>query len=214
MNVFMRHFAANPAISENGESVGGVVGFLRGLKNLINGLYPKEVIVVWEGGGSPRRRAIDPNYKHSRRPVKLNRFYEEIPTTASGRNQQINMLIQLLRFGPIKQLYISDCEADDVIGYLANFELRNKKTVIASSDHDYYQLVNDNITIWSPGQKKIITQKDILKSLIYVQKIFVSPGVFAETSQMVSLVHQELDLKVLQNALIFCRQMKIQRLMI
>ena len=163
MNVFMRHFAANPAISENGESIGGVVGFLRGLKNLINGLYPKEVIVVWEGGGSPRRRAIDPNYKQSRRPVKLNRFYEEIPATASGRNQQINMLIQLLRFGPIKQLYVSDCEADDVIGYLTNFELRNKKIVIASSDHDYYQLVNDNITIWSPGQKKIVTQEDIFK---------------------------------------------------
>ena len=104
LNVFMRHFAANPTTSGNGESVGGVVGFLRGLKNLIDMFGPRNVIVVWEGGGSPRRRAIDPNYKQSRRPVKLNRWYDEIPSTVGNRNDQINLLIQFLRFGPIKQV--------------------------------------------------------------------------------------------------------------
>ena len=61
LNVFMRHFAANPSTSENGEHVGGVVGFLRGLRHLVNLTKPKEVIVAWEGGGSLRRRAIDKN---------------------------------------------------------------------------------------------------------------------------------------------------------
>ena len=47
LNVFMRHFAANPTTSGNGEHVGGVVGFLRALKNLIDVLRPNQVIIAW-----------------------------------------------------------------------------------------------------------------------------------------------------------------------
>ena len=130
LNVFMRHFAANPTTSGNGESVGGVVGFLRGLKNLIDMFCPKKVIVTWEGGGSPRRRALDPNYKQSRRPVKLNRWYDEIPSTVGNRNQQINLLIGFLRKGPINQIYVPDCEADDVIGYISKYTFKNNKKLI------------------------------------------------------------------------------------
>ena len=165
LNVFMRHFAANPSTSENGEHVGGVVGFLRGLRHLINLTNPKEVIVVWEGGGSHRRRAIDKNYKNKRRPVRLNRWYDtaDMPSTVENRNYQVNLLIKFLRLGPVRQLYVSDCEADDVIGYLASFHYNQDEIIITSSDKDYYQLVNDRITIWSPGQKKFVTSEDVVE---------------------------------------------------
>lgn len=163
LNVFMRHFAANPTTNGNGENVGGVVGFLRGLKNLIDVSCPKRVIVAWEGGGSPRRRAIDPAYKQSRRPVKLNRWYDDIPSTVGNRNEQLNLLIKFLRLGPVQQIYVPDCEADDVIGYLSRYELNNKQIVIATSDKDYYQLINDDTKVWSPGQKKFITKDDVLE---------------------------------------------------
>jgi len=163
LNVFMRHFAANPTTSGNGESVGGIVGFLRGLKHLVDLFRPKKVIVAWEGGGSRRRRALDANYKQGRRPVKLNRWYDDIPSTVGNRNSQINMLIGFLRMCPICQVYVSDCEADDVIGYLARYHLKNKKIMIVSSDKDYYQLLSNNVTIWSPGQKKIVDSSDVLQ---------------------------------------------------
>jgi len=165
LNVFMRHFAANPATNENGEHVGGVVGFLRGLRHLIDLTCPKDVFVIWEGGGSIRRRAIDSNYKNGRRPIKLNRWYdsEEMPTTVENRNYQINLLIQFLRKGPVKQIYVSDCEADDVIGYLSNYTYRKDKIIIVSSDKDYYQLVTDRVRIWSPGQKKFVTPAIVLE---------------------------------------------------
>ena len=172
LNVFMRHFAANPATSGNGENVGGVIGFLRGLKNLIDMFCPKKVIVVWEGGGSPRRRAIDPNYKQGRRPVKLNRWYDDIPSTVGNRNSQLNLLIKFLRFGPISQLYVEDCEADDIIGYLANFELKDENVIIVSSDKDYYQLIDQTTKVWSPGQKKIIDEDVVLDKFGITSKNF------------------------------------------
>ena len=163
LNFFMRHFAANPSTSENGEHIGGTIGFLKGIQLLIDNIHPSEVYVVWEGGGSLRRRNIFKDYKMGRRPVKLNRYYEsDIPDTVGNRNYQINMTTKLLGLSGIPQLYVSDCEADDVIGYLVKNKLKNKNITIVSSDKDYYQLLEKNrVKIWSPGQKKILTSDSI-----------------------------------------------------
>jgi len=164
LNVFMRHFAANPATNENGDHVGGVVGFLRGLHHLVDLITPKEVFVIWEGGGSARRRSIDSTYKNNRRPIRLNRWYDnsDMPSTVQNRNYQINLIIEFLRKAPIKQVYVSDCEADDVIGYLSKYSYHDENIAIVSSDKDYYQLVCDRIKIWSPGQKKFIDSAAVL----------------------------------------------------
>ena len=184
LNVFMRHFAANPTTSGNGESVGGIVGFLRGLRHLVNRFGPSKVIVVWESGGSQRRRALDPNYKNGRRPVKLNRWYDddEMPSTIQNRNGQLNLLIKFLRFGPIQQVYVSDCEADDVLGYLCNYELTDSEIILVSSDRDYYQLISDRVKIWSPGQKKIIDKEEVLKKFSINVKNFCAARCFCGDS--------------------------------
>ena len=49
-NVFTRHFCANPTMDRHGEPIGGVVGFLNGLKNIVSEVFPSKVFVVWEGG--------------------------------------------------------------------------------------------------------------------------------------------------------------------
>ena len=159
----MRHFAANPSVSENGEHIGGSVGFLKGVQLLIDNFHPEKLYVIWEGGGSARRRSIYKGYKSGRRPVKLNRFYEaDIPDTVGNRNYQINLTTKLLGLSGIPQLYVSDCEADDVIGYLSKNKLKNENLIIVSSDKDYYQLLEKNrVKIWSPGQKKILTTESV-----------------------------------------------------
>ena len=159
----MRHFAANPSTSENGEHIGGAIGFLKGIQLLIDNLHPDKIYVIWEGGGSTRRRSIFKNYKNGRRPVKLNRFYEsDIPDTVNNRNYQINLTTKLLALSGIPQLYVSDCEADDVIGYLVKYKLKDSEITVVSSDKDYYQLLEENrVKIWSPGQKKILTSDSV-----------------------------------------------------
>jgi len=157
----MRHFVVNPTISDQGEHIGGVVGFLKGLAHLSSRIMPSRIIVVWEAGGSPRRRAIYGDYKQGRRPQRLNRYYgDEIPDTVENRNNQISNIIDILYDTPVDQFYIPDCEADDIIAYLVKYRIEDR-AVIASSDKDLYQLLSKKVIQWSPGQKKFITLKDV-----------------------------------------------------
>lgn len=154
LNVFYRHWAANPSMDGNGEHVGGIVGFLKGIQLLCERYSPNDIIVVWEGGGSQRRRAVDPNYKGGRRPVKLNRFYEEIPNTVENRNSQVALLVSLLRKAGVRQVYVPDCEGDDVVAYITTAALKKDQCIVISTDKDFFQLIDDRVKVWSPGSKK------------------------------------------------------------
>lgn len=161
LNMFIRHFVVNPTISDSGNHVGGLVGFMRALKHLCERVHPSRVIVVWEGGGSPRKRAIYKGYKNGKRPQKLNRYYgDDLPDTVENKNYQIAQSISLLKSVPVDQIYINDCEADDIIAYLVR-NVISERCVIASSDKDLYQLLSKKCIQWSPGQKKFINAIDV-----------------------------------------------------
>jgi 5'-3' exonuclease len=61
----------------------------------------------------------------------------------------------------VQQIYVSDCEADDVIGYMCRHLFPGDHIVVVSSDRDLYQLIDDRVNQWSPGQKKLITQEEV-----------------------------------------------------
>jgi 5'-3' exonuclease len=162
LNLFMRSFAAFPAMTSNGQQAGGVVGFISSLEKLMREALPTQVIVVWESGGSSRKRAIFSDYKMNRRPAKLNRFYEDdIPDTVENRNWQLVTLTRILRCLPICQVYVPDCEADDVIGYISRYRVGENRITIASSDRDFYQLLSDRVQIFSIGSKRFVTHQTL-----------------------------------------------------
>jgi len=164
MNLFIRSFVVNPSMSSHGHHVGGIIGFINSTRKLIEDYRPEKVIIVWEGGGSTKRRKLYPEYKKKSRPQKLNRFYEDdIPNSVENRNYQVVSIINLLRCTKIRQVYIDDCEADDVIGYLAMYRFANDRKLIASSDKDFYQLLNNKTIIYSPTKKDIVTSRDVLE---------------------------------------------------
>jgi len=161
-NLFMRSFVVNPAMSSQGHQIGGFVGFLTSLKLLCERLRPGRVVVVWEGGGATRRRAIYKDYKSGRKPPRLNRYYDDdIPDTPENQDHQIRLIIEALKNVPAQQVYVPDCEADDIIGYISRYLFAERKIIIVSSDKDLYQLIDDRVTQWSPGQKKFITSADV-----------------------------------------------------
>jgi len=158
LNNFARCYAGSPLMNEEGQHIGGVTAFLLSLGSLVQSLRPDRCIVVWEGGGSSRRRAISPTYKEGRRPIKMNRLYDgDIPDTHAGRTWELRLLVETLRSLGVQQLYVPDIEADDAIGYLTRYEFKDFEVVISSSDHDYYQLVDDRVVVWSPNMKTIVT---------------------------------------------------------
>lgn len=163
MNLFVRCFIASPLVSQ-GQHIGGIVGFIQSLNKMIFENNPSQCIVVWEGGGSLRRRQIFPEYKGKRKPQRLNRFEDTgMVDTVDNQNWQIKSIIEILNHLPLRQVYVSDCEADDIIGYLAKYYYRDKSILIISSDHDYLQLVNDSVKIWSPTLKDYVDREWVLQ---------------------------------------------------
>ena len=164
MNIFIRSYVVNPTMSDHGHQFGGALGFLKSVGSYSRRFNPDQIIVIWEGGGSPRRKALLPEYKAGRKPIRLNRseIYEDIPDSRENFNYQVAATTKLLSFTPIKQMYVSDCEADDIIDYLSKHVLEDE-VIIASSDKDFYQLLTDKICMYSPTRKKMITVEDVLE---------------------------------------------------
>lgn len=181
LNIFIRSYVANPSQDTNGELIGGVVGFIKSLSAYVTRHVPTKVYVVWEGGGSPRRRKIFPGYKGNRKPIKMNRFYsqEDIPDTDENKNYQIQCLISLMQSLPIYQLYVDDCEADDVIGYLCKSIYQEEEKIIVSSDKDFYQLLDDKTKIYRPGKKVFVTEKDVIEEFKIAPKNFCVAKAFS-----------------------------------
>lgn len=151
-------------MSSHGYQVGGIVGFLKTLHKVINDTHPKAIYVAWESGGSSRRRSLFSEYKANRKPEKLNRFYEDdIPDTEENKSQQIRTLAKLLKLLPVCQVYVPNCEGDDVIAFLAKRKFAAAKKLIVSSDKDFYQLLDDSIEIYNLHKKMIIKKEDVLK---------------------------------------------------
>jgi DNA polymerase-1 len=164
LNLFVRNFIANPAMNTDGELVGGTVGTLATISRLVRLTKPKAVYMCWESGGSGRRRAIFPEYKAHRRAQKMNREYDDfIPDSDENEAWQKMGIVQCLKHVPVCQIYVPNCEADDVIGYLSRNTFFDQKKVIVSSDKDYYQLLDNNTSIYSPSRKTYVYESDVMK---------------------------------------------------
>ena len=163
-NLFIRCYMAYPTMNTNGEPVGGTIGFLKKIGELSSIFSPKSIYIVWEGGGSSRRRSIRSSYKEKRVPERLNRFYkDDIPDSVENQLDQLKLLIKFLKFIPCYQLYIENCEGDDVIAFLSKNNFLNENKIIISSDKDLYQLVDNKTDIWDLYKKKLITVENIFE---------------------------------------------------
>lgn len=173
MNLFVRSYCAYPQMSIHGYHMGGTIGFLKTLRKLVNEIGPSHVYIAWEGGGSNKRRALYSEYKRSRKPERLNRFYgDDLPDSEDNKKHQIIALLSMLKTIPVCQLYVSDCEGDDVIAYLARQLFSNVPKVIASSDKDMYQLLDANTKIYSLHKKAYISSENVLEEFRVQPKNF------------------------------------------
>lgn len=162
LNAFLRSYSAFPQMSSHGYQMGGCIGFLKSMQRLCREYQPSRVYIVWEGGGSQRRRKLYPDYKLNRRPEKLNRFYgDDIPDTEENKKHQLTTLLSMLKNTPVCQVYVSDCEGDDVVSYLCRGPLRHHDKVIVSADKDMYQLLDEKTKIYSLYRKRFVTRDDL-----------------------------------------------------
>ena len=156
LNMFIRDFVIVPTMDVNGEHVGGLVGMIRSIKSLVRDLRPSEVVVAWDGeGGSLRRRNMYSEYKQGRKP-RVNRSFdfespEESLKSLQSQYLRTKSFIELLG---IRQVEISDVEADDVIAFMCNSSMHERDKVVVTTDKDMLQLVDAKTTVFSPIKKK------------------------------------------------------------
>ena len=165
LNLYLRAFAVNGALNDNGVPVGGLTGFLRSLAYAIREVNPTRVIVVYDGaGGSQRRRKILPDYKANRKPGKrITRWdaFKDAREEKDAMKIQFSRLIEYLDFLPVNVISIDRIEADDTIAYIAH-TLLDEDVTILSADQDFLQLVDERITVWSPTKKKFYTPRMVM----------------------------------------------------
>jgi len=156
-NLCMRAFHTQQAnlMSKRGEVTGVIYGYLQTVKGLLE-KFPEttKVVATWDFGHSKWRKALYPQYKGNRNygdspleKAKFQRFKE-----------QCNFLHEFISNLGIHSLRFKDYEADDIMYAICKMEPGNK--IVVSTDKDMYQLINDEVSIYSPYKGKVIGKSD------------------------------------------------------
>ena len=168
LNTFIRSFAVNPSINDDGLHIGGMMGFLKSVRYTCDILKPSRCIIVFDGkDGSKRRRKIYPEYKSNRKvKQRLNRNVDwgtAPQDEEQSMKQQMGRLIEYLEQLPLTLLCMDGIEADDTIAYISQQVLKDSDIFVMSTDKDFLQLVDDRVKVWSPTKKKLYTKEKVLE---------------------------------------------------
>jgi DNA polymerase-1 len=168
LNTFIRAFAVNPALNEDGLHIGGMMGFLKSLRYTSDILKPSRVIVVFDGkNGSGRRQKIYPEYKGTRKVKRrLNRNVDwgtAPQDEEQSMRQQMGRLVEYLEQLPLTLICVDGIEADDTMAYISQQLLPKSDIMLMSTDKDFLQLVDDRVKVWSPTKKKLYTKEKVFE---------------------------------------------------
>ena len=177
-NLAYRCLFSQKSLTHQDKPVGMIYGVLRSLRALKDRYPLHTFVVVWDHHSTRREREsqegvakgiVPASYKSSRR-------LDESPASKVMHlefNEQIGPLKTGIGYTSIRQIDVTEFEADDVIGSIVSkhpFE----QAVIVSSDHDFYALLRENVIV-EDGIKQ--TQLDVKE---FVDKHKVQPHQWVE----------------------------------
>ena len=170
LNSFIRVFSAVPLVNDDGDHIGGYVGFMRSIAAVIRQFKPTRCIIVFDGkGGSARRKKMHSGYKEGRTmSPRFNRREDvgeqSVEKEIESMRTQMGKLSEYLQCLPITLISIDNIEADDAIAYLATdvFRPKGSEVIIMSDDKDFIQLIDAKTSVWRPVEKKYYTPKEVV----------------------------------------------------
>lgn len=136
-------------------SCGMLYGFLKLLYSYILRFKPKYVVITFDTKQSKKsnyRNQLLGSYKIHREDLKMD--YEDY-------NRQLKEVIYTLKYLNIPLVYDLQGlghEADDYIGYISMLHSKwHSKVIIVSSDKDFCQLINKDVTVFNPFKSERIS---------------------------------------------------------
>ena len=147
--VYRSFFAIRELSNSRGEPTNAIYGFVKTLRRMVKDLNPQLGAVVWDEGLPSRRTELQPAYKQQR---------AEMPVEMRPQLGFIRELVPLLGF---RSVSLPDTEADDLMASYACAAVRQKmKVILATNDKDLFQLVDENVRIYTTNKADLASPKD------------------------------------------------------
>lgn len=137
-------------LNNNPDKMLHVSMFLASIKTYVEMFAPEKVFMCWDekpDGQENVRHQLNPNYKATRNKEENQEVYS--CTT---------IIKELVGYLGIKNLFPYKYEADDIMGYLCQ-NIPGKK-VIVTVDKDLYQLINSDVSVYTPIKKCLVTTEN------------------------------------------------------
>lgn len=167
--------------TKTGQRTSAIIGVLNMTHSVIEDLSKKyelpvkEVIYAWDKGHSPRRTALFPEYKGTRK--KNEDRTEDEKLWMEEFIEQANILYENLPLFGVKCIRKKDWEGDDLIyGVSEKLSQENPEDiiVIVSTDEDFHQLVVNNIHLYSPIKQVMYTPDNYEELMGIPQDLFLT----------------------------------------
>jgi len=148
-----RAFYALPGLTApSGQPTGAIYGVLTMLQKLIKEERPNFLGIVFDAPGKTFRHELFPEYKANRE------------STPEDLIVQIEPLLLAIENLGLPLIRVKGVEADDVIGTLAKeAEQRGIKTLIATGDKDFTQIVSDKITLLDTMKNRLTDRSAVIE---------------------------------------------------
>jgi DNA polymerase-1 len=135
-------YAIRSLNSPDGAPTNAIYGFVKMLQKMEGILRPTHRLVLWDRGLAAERMAEHPDYKQQRAP------------TPDDLERQFPEIEGWLEAAGVAAWSQPQTEADDWIGtYARRAEAAGWRTVVASSDKDFMQLVGERVGLFNPNDK-------------------------------------------------------------
>ncbi len=141
-NLLFQMFYGMPSriVNRQGRAIHGTLGFVGALLKIFRMTEPTHAAVLFDGECTNDRRLLDPDYKANREDFSL------LPEEETPFSQLPDICAALDHLG-IPWAETTDCETDDWVAAYAECCRVDWRVVIVSQDSDYFQLVDDNVSI-------------------------------------------------------------------
>jgi DNA polymerase-1 len=148
--VYRSFFAIRNLTNSRGEHTNAIYGFAKTIRRMLKDLDPDLAAVIWDLGLPERRTQLQPEYKQQRAEMPA----EMVP--------QLDFIQKkLVPFLGIQSLGIPNTEADDLMACYALAAMKEKiEVVLATNDKDLFQLVDDEVKVYSTNKTDLASPGD------------------------------------------------------
>lgn len=140
---FRLFYALSSLKNKDGKPSGMISGFANFIANLKNEFNSDYIVFALDSKGKTFRSDIDPNYKANR------------PEPPKALLDQLPVCIEMIEKMGLCSFCQEEYEADDIIASFVKKYSKNMQINIVTHDKDLYQLIDENVRIYSPAKKML-----------------------------------------------------------